>query len=177
MIRSCSKVDDQVHVHIPTWAAYNSITSVNTLPKTAVGTLPLLCKSPTDNSILLTVLKQAQGINVAIMGLNKKTVVTLDMQLYEKAKQLEQARDDVKGQFVFRIGELHTVMTALRALGNAIEGSGIDDAWIEADIYGPSTVRQILVCHHMKRALNAHLITLQSLQTGMLMLLSDMIQG
>src|SRR6218665_1442647 len=36
-----------------------------------------------------------------------------------------------------------------------MENSGIDDAWIEANVYGSAT-RQILKCTHYKRALRAH---------------------
>lgn len=60
---------------------------------------------------------------------------------------------------IFRIGEMHTVMTSLRALGTSIEDSGFDDAWVEADMYGPTTKKQILEGNHMKRALTAHSIT------------------
>ncbi|KAI4800965.1 hypothetical protein KUCAC02_006230 [Chaenocephalus aceratus] len=38
-----------------------------------------------------------------------------------------------------------------------MENSGIDDAWMEADVYGPATTRQILKCKHYKRALHAHI--------------------
>ena len=86
-----------------------------------------------------------------VMGPDRKTVITLDMALYERAKQM--TREDCKGKWVLRLGEMHTVMTALRAAGNTIEDSGLDDAWMEADIYGPTTTRQILEAKHMKRAL------------------------
>jgi len=70
------------------------------------------------------------------MGTNKKIVITLDMTLYEPAKQLEMTRNDCKGKWVLRLGEMHIVM---RTAGNAIEDSGLEDAWSEADIYGPTT--------------------------------------
>ena len=54
------------------------------------------------------------------------------------------------------------VMAALRAVGYFVEDSGIDDAWISADIYGPLTTRQILEAKHMKRALTAHMVTIQA---------------
>ena len=50
-------------------------------------------------------------------------------------------------------------MAALRALGTSIENSGIDDAWIESNVYGSSTVRQILQCSLYKRSLQAHIHT------------------
>jgi len=43
--------------------------------------------------------------------------------------------DDLKRTVFPRLGELHTVMAALRALGTSIENSGIDDAWLEAGVY------------------------------------------
>ena len=58
---------------------------------------------------------------------------------------------------------MHTVMVALRAVGSAIEDSGLDEAWCEADIYGPVTTRQILEAKHMKKALEAHITTIQAL--------------
>ena len=75
------------------------------------------------------------------------------MQLYEKANH------DCQGQWILRIGELHTVMTALRS----VKDNGIEEAWLAADIYGPVTTTQILEGKHMKRSLTAHLITLQAL--------------
>ena len=47
---------------------------------------------------------------------------------------------ELKSRVVPRLGELHTTMAALRALGT----SCIDDAWIEGDVFGPATTIQIL---------------------------------
>lgn len=97
------------------------------------------------------------------MGPDRKTVITLDMALYERAKQLKNTRDDCKGKWVLRLGEMHTMMAALRAAESAIEDSGLYEAWSEYDIYGPTTTRQILEAKHMKRALEAHMTTVQAL--------------
>ena len=70
-----------------------------------------------------------------VVGPDKKTVITLDMALYEKAKQLEMSREDCKGKWVLGLGEMHTVMAALRATGSVIEDSGLNEAWGEADMY------------------------------------------
>ncbi len=48
---------------------------------------------------------------------------------------------------------MHTVMAVLRAAGNAIEDSRLDKAWGEADIFGPTTTRQIREAKNMKRAM------------------------
>ena len=92
-----------------------------------------------------------------VTGEEHPTVITFDMALYEKAVQLVDARDDLKRTVFPSLGELHTVMAALRALGTSIENSGIDDAWLEAGVYGSGTIRQILKCAHYKRTLHAHI--------------------
>ena len=97
-----------------------------------------------------------------VVGPDRKIVITLDMALYERAKQLEMIRDDCKGKWVLRLGEMHTVMVVLWAVGNVIEDSGLDETWSMADIYGPTTTRQILDAKHMKRALEAHMATVQA---------------
>lgn len=51
----------------------------------------------------------------------------------------------------------------LRTIGSFIEGSGFDDSWIEAGIYGSSTTRQILEGNHMKRCISPHITSLQAL--------------
>ena len=86
------------------------------------------------------------------------------MALYMPAKKLQMARNDLN-DIILRPGELHIVMAELKTIGAFIDNSGIDMAWIEADLYGPSTVKQILEGNHIKRAETAQLVTLQSLFT------------
>ena len=93
-----------------------------------------------------------------------KTVISLDMGLYKPAKKQEMARNDL-GHIVLRPGELHVLMAQLRTLGSFIDNSGIDLCWIESDLYGPATVKQIINGNHVKRGLTAQIVTLQILFT------------
>lgn len=128
---------------IPGWAGYKSLIS-SCQPLTQVGALPLLPEVAHEWPTMLTVILQASQLKTLVVGQGYPTVITFDMALYEKAVQLLDARVDLKRKLVPRLGELHAVMAALRALGTSIENSGIDDAWIEADVYGSATTRQIL---------------------------------
>ena len=141
---------------IPGWAGYNSILT-RSKPVTEIGALPLLPEVAHDWSTLLTVVKQAVLLKELAVGQNHATVITFDMALYEKVVQLIDSHPELKGKVVPRLGELHVVMCALRALGSSIENSGIDDAWIESGVYGSATTRQILKCTHYKRSLLAHI--------------------
>ena len=55
------------------------------------------------------------------------------------------------------------MMASLRGLGASIEDSGLDNVWVEVNLYGPTTMRQILDGNHMKRALTVHTITTSAL--------------
>lgn len=72
------------------------------------------------------------------------------------------ARNDLQ-HLILRPGELHVVMAQLRTIGVFIEDSGLDLCWIEADIYGTGTVKQILDGNHVKRGEVAHTVTLEAL--------------
>ena len=61
------------------------------------------------------------------------------------------------------LGELYVVMAALRAIGVSMENSGIVDVWMEADVYGSATTRQIIMCNHYKRTLRAHIYSYMAL--------------
>ena len=77
--------------------------------------------------------------------------------------KLEHIDQQFKNKWVFSPGAFHTVICALRCLGRTIEGSGLDEAWQEADLYSHVTVAQIINGNHHNRAMQAHQITLQAL--------------
>ena len=95
---------------------------------TQVGALPLLPEVAHEWSKMLTVIVQASQLKSLVVGVEYPTVITFDMALNKKAVQLLDSRDDLKRTVLPRLGELHTVMAALRALGTSIENSAIDDA-------------------------------------------------
>jgi len=88
---------------------------------------------------------QAQNIPTIVVGPERKTVTSLDMGLYLPAKKLQMARNDLN-HLILRPGhdELHILMDMLRTIGACIDSSGIDMCWIESELYGLSTVKQIL---------------------------------
>ena len=136
---------------VPVWSGYNSLIH-ETLPATRIGTPPLIAAPAHEWNTMLTVLKQAQAISAKVMGPGKKTVISLDMGLYEPAKKLQMARNDLD-HIVLRPGELHVLMAQLRTLGSFTDNSGIDLCWLESDLYGPATVKQIIDGNHVKRGL------------------------
>ena len=81
------------------------------------------------------------------------------MGLYQQAKKVQMGRKDLE-HLILRPGELHILMAQLWTIGGFIKDSGIDLCWIEADLYGPTTVKQIIDCNHVKRGQASHMVTL-----------------
>ena len=112
-----SRLKDERSSLITGWAGYNSLLSTSK-PLTEVGALPLLPEVAHVWSTLLTVMQQAQHLKELTVGEEYITVITYDMAIYAKAVQLVDARPDLKGKVLPRLGELHVVMWALRDLGS-----------------------------------------------------------
>ena len=141
--------------NVPTWAGYNSLLN-ESMAITSCNLLPLLPSSPTDWSNLYSALKIVQGINISITG-NRRTIITLDLQLYAKCMQLREKKE-IKDNFIFRLGELHTVFAMLKVLGKYIAQSGLDRLFIEARIYGPTTLGKVLEGKDMKLSMEAFMV-------------------
>ena len=110
-------VDEENIGCLPAWAAFNSLVTDSVDVSICQG-IPLYPGSPTDWANLHSALKMAQGINVAVTS-NKKTIITLDLQLYSKAMQLRE-KSDINEEFIFRLGELHIVFAMLNCIGKYI---------------------------------------------------------
>ena len=151
----CQVLEKDRICSLPTWAAYNSLIT-DALPVTTCQGLPLYPGAPTDWSNLYAALKIVQGINVLVTRC-QKTIVSLDLQLYAKCMQLRE-KQNINENFIFRLGELHVVFAMLKVIGKYIEGSGLDRLFIEAGIYGPTTLGQIINGKHMKRGMEAYMI-------------------
>ena len=144
--------------NVPVWSAYNSMLN-EPMPVARVGTPPLIAAPAHEWQTLLTVLMQVQNISVKVVGPTRKTVISLDMGLYQPAKKLQMARQDLRNT-ILRPEELHIVMADLRTIGAFIDNSRLDMCWLESELYGPATVKQILEGGHIKRAETAHMVTL-----------------
>ena len=109
---------------VPTWKGLNSLINERPGYMTLREMLPPLYTSPTDWSTLYGALKICQGITTQVTP-GRKTIISLDMQLYIKAVQL-QSKGDVNDGMVFRLGELHAVFVTCRVVGKQISESGFD---------------------------------------------------
>ena len=150
------KGDSKVHSNIPSSSGYQALIQEKPKFTTNIAPLPIIPHPVSDWGTIYTALKLAQGISVEVIGPHRKTTITLDLALYEKAVQLTGSRPDLQNKFNLRLGELHVVKAHLLCLGSFILDSGYESVWNEAGVYGPTTTKAILNASHIKRALQAH---------------------
>ena len=146
---------------MPTWAATKSLlmsqsTSHHRLTNTEVIT-PLYKTSPTDYGTLYTVLALTQIISSVVVGPERKTIITLDLDLYSRALQIQQAVGN--NNWVLRAGVLHIVFAALHSLGKTVDGSGIDTCAIESGIYTSTALWGVYNGKAYKRGVEYHITT------------------
>ena len=77
-------------------------------------------------------------------------MITIDLQLYIKFIQLQEKGEKIRGKFIFRIGELHTLFPMFLAVGKYIDESGLDGIFCRAGIYGPNTLAGVRSGKHVR---------------------------
>lgn len=146
---------------MPTWAATKSLLLSSSSPergRTNTEVIaPLFKTSPTDYATLYTVLMLTQGISASVVGPDRRTLITLDLDLYNRAIQIQQSVGN--NNWILRAGALHIAFAALHALGKTIDGSGIDTCAIESGTYTSAALRGIYSGKAYKRGMEYHITT------------------
>ena len=117
----------------------------------------LLKTSPTDYGTLYIALQLTQGISATVVGPQRKTLITLDLDLYARALKIQQSVGNTN--WILRAGALHITFAALHALGKTIDGSGLDTCAIESGAYTSAALRGIFSGRVYKRGLEYHITT------------------
>ena len=90
-----------------------------------------------------------------MVGPHHKTVITLDLDLYERATKLQSSTGN--RNWILRIGELHACFASLHAIAKYLEDSGLESISIESGLFSLSTIRQIFTGKWFKRGVEFHM--------------------
>lgn len=108
---SDSVSDEQTH-RLPTWSAFNSqLTRDDDCPLTCIRTMPLLASPAREYSTLMNVFRQTQLVYDQIVGPDSPVILTMEMDLYQRALKLQIAKPELQGRIILRIGE-HGILYA-----------------------------------------------------------------
>lgn len=138
---------------LPGWTAFN-INIANPLPCSAIHYLPVIEAPPTDQSTIKHILVDA--MNHADILECDHVMVVFDQAIYSKAQQLRWTDKNIEQRLVLRLGEFHTVMSYLSAIGKRFKMSGLEDILIEANVVAPGSMNGVLSGHMYNRSIRAH---------------------
>ena len=97
--------EDSENQPIPSWSHFNSIFFLDIPRVSNIGYCPLMEGSLTEFSTIHMVLKHAQAISASVGQAD--AVITLDLAIYVKAKQLQWRFPDKFSDVIIRIWQQH----------------------------------------------------------------------
>ena len=124
-----------------------------------IGYCPMIDGSSNDFSTIYTVLKHAQKISAA-MG-QADAVVTFDLAIYSKAKEIQWRFPNEFSNVVVRMGGFHVVLNFLSLLGKKFADSGLDDLLIESGVYAAGSTSALMKGKSYNRGIRAHKLCLE----------------
>lgn len=146
---------------VPGWSAFNAVVHPHVPTKTNIGYCPMIDGSPTDFSTVYTVMKTVQSM-MASLG-QKDSVITFDLAIYVKAKEIQWRLKEEFKDTVIRLGGFHIAINYLALLGKKYEMSGIEDLLVESGIYGSSITTAILKGKSYNRGVRAHKLVMEAM--------------
>ena len=153
--------EETIQQTIPSWSGYNSLVFPNTTLPTVIGYCPMINGSSTEFSTVYTVMKKAQNMCASLD--QKDVVVTFDLAIYCKAKQIMWKYPDEFHDTLIRLGGFHIALNFLAVLGKRYQSSGIEDVLIESGTYGPGTVTSLMKGKSYNRGVRGHKVTMEAL--------------
>ena len=129
--------------------------------QTAVGYLPIILAPVHEFDTSNTVVNRCMAIS-SRFG-QEHTVITVDQALYYRLVELKWSLPQYQHKLIPRLGGLHVSMNFLKAIGDHVNGSGLDVVWGEMGLLGPGAVEFVLAGKAYNKAMRARKLTLQAL--------------
>ena len=158
----CKTLNDQEQ-HIPAWTGFNQTLDEKSkdVPVTIIGHLPIINAPAHDYDVLWTVMARCMDIT-RHLG-QEFCVLTLDLQLYSKAKLLQWFKMNECENMILMLGGFHTQMNFAKVIGKHMTDSGLKEIWIDSSLFGENTAERILQGKGWNRAIRANKLTLEAL--------------
>lgn len=146
---------------IPGWSGFNAMVQPAIPSITNIGYCPMIDGSPTESSTVYTVMKNVQAMMTSLR--QGESVITFDLAIYVKAKEIQWRRPEEFSNMVIRLGGFHVATNYLSLLGKKYDGSGIEDLLIESGVYGSGTVSHLLTGKSYNRGMRGHKLLMEAM--------------
>ena len=127
---------------IPGWSGFQSLRSSDPSTPTSIGHLPMIQADANEYRTVNTVMKLSLKMANALG--QSESIVTFDLAIYVKAKQLQMRYPDEFKNVVLRLGGFHIALNYLSLLGKMYSNSGLEDLLIESGVYAPGTTTALI---------------------------------
>ncbi|MES9881199.1 MAG: hypothetical protein ABW185_10000 [Sedimenticola sp.] len=140
---------------IPGWTVYHAAVTYNMNPqKTKIGYCPMIPASATEMNTIYTMMKTFQCL---FRSLGQDwTYVTYDEAIYSKAQMIKWKHFDQFQTDELDMGGMHRAMNYMGDIGRLMEESAFEDILVEAKVYGPRAVHQIVKGKSYNRGVRSH---------------------
>ena len=115
------------------WLMFNEVSSISNLPLTTAGMLPILQAHADDNKTMTTVIHRFMAMTKKLGHTN--TIIFLDQPLYRSGKEIIWADSNKYKDVILMMGGLHISFNFLKAIGQHMDSSGLDDLWVESGLF------------------------------------------
>ena len=117
--------------------------------------------SSTEYSTIYTVMKQVRNMMEALN--QRHSVITFDLAIYMKAKEVHWRLPEELKNTVIRMGGFHIALNFLAVIGKRFQDSGLEDLLVESGIYGGNTASVLLKGKSYNRGVRAHKLTMEAM--------------
>ena len=90
------------------------------------------------------------------------TVVTFNLAIYAKAKQIQMKFPEEFSITVNRLGGFHIALNFLSLLGKKFHSSGLEDPLIESGVYAAGTTSALMKGKSYNRGIHAHKLAMEA---------------
>ena len=139
---------------VPGWSGFNAILFPEMAYESNIGYCPMIDGNSTEYSTIYTVLKHAQKLTSALG--QQDTVVTFDLLIYMKAKQIQWRYPEEFANVIIRMGGFHIALNFLGLIGKKYLDSGLGDLLIESGVYAAGTTAALMKGKSYNRGVRAH---------------------
>ncbi|MCG7875527.1 MAG: hypothetical protein N0C90_04285, partial [Candidatus Thiodiazotropha endolucinida] len=146
---------------VPGWSGFHATIFQSVPSTTSIGYCPMINGNPTEYSTVYTVLKTVQKITSSVG--QATAVITFDLAIYVKAKEIQWRVPDELKNVVVRMGGFHIALNYLSLLGKMYSDSGLEDLLIESGVYASGTTSALMAGKQYNRGVRAHKLTFEAL--------------
>ena len=154
-------IEAQEEQPVPSWGGFNSILYPELPCASKIGYCPMIEGSSTEFSTVYTVMKHAQTMCTNLGQVD--TVITFDLAIYSKAKQIQMTFPEEFSDTVIRLGGFHIALILLSLLGKKFCSSGLEDLLIHSGVYAAGTASAVMKGKSYNRGIRAHKLAMEAL--------------